>query len=496
METVFFLLVLKFTYVSCGCGLQYQVQSDNTCNRVRFNLPTTTDEGDVFEFYCYSILADSAASDNCPAKVCQASDKWTAATISCGESECYYVSSSYRGLRTCTDTAKVCQHWNSQTPNPHSYTDPAMYPDASVEDASNYCRDPDGVRGAPWCYIAESATGWEYCGVKQCTKSDCYTDPSAYVGRQTCTENGRTCQRWEHQSPHSHGYYSFNMFPDVTVADAQNYCRDPDGARGAPWCYTMDASVEWEFCAIPTCRSLGVGTGSCIPTVNCGNFDYTIESDNLCNEFSYADPANNEEGEVIRFSCDTLLYGIMANGYYCPVKVCDASGSWTSADISCGETECYSDSSLYRGTRGCTVSGKTCQRWDSQKPTPHAYVSASQFPEELLGSAMNYCRDPGNLRGAPGVIPRILPGNGNSATFQPVTQSLSTAVPVQKTTVDVSISKCSLMTYVMMLNSSCRPPTARGKYSASTVALLTGVTGSDYCPAKYCDVYGSWSSSK
>lgn len=69
--------------------------------------------------------------------------------------------------------------------------------------------------------------------------------------------------------------------------------------------------------------------------MNCGNFDHTIDSDNSCNEFSFVDPDNNEEGEIIKFSCDTLLYGVTATEY-CPVKVCDSASSWTTATLSCG----------------------------------------------------------------------------------------------------------------------------------------------------------------
>ena len=45
------------------------------------------------------------------------------------------------------------------------------------------------------------------------------------------------------------------MFPDGSEAIASNYCRDPDG-KGAPWCFTTDPDVPWQFCDAPPCPGL------------------------------------------------------------------------------------------------------------------------------------------------------------------------------------------------------------------------------------------------
>ena len=54
----------------------------------------------------------------------------------------------------------VCQRWDTQSPNTHSYTDADMV-DGSLAAAENYCRVPVGS-SRPWCYSAD-AWSWNYC---------------------------------------------------------------------------------------------------------------------------------------------------------------------------------------------------------------------------------------------------------------------------------------------------------------------------------------------
>ena len=66
-----------------------------------------------------------------------------------------------------------------------------------------------------------------------------------YRGCQTQTHMGYTCQRWDAQSPHAHGYTS-SQYPNGGL-DA-NYCRNPAGDAGI-WCYTTDPAKRWDYCA-------------------------------------------------------------------------------------------------------------------------------------------------------------------------------------------------------------------------------------------------------
>ena len=76
---------------------------------------------------------------------------------------------------------------------------------------------------------------------------------TAYNGTINTTKSGKTCQRWDSQTPHAHPYTSDVYFPDDNMSDLQNYCRNPDGSAEGVWCYTMDPSVERETCDVPRC---------------------------------------------------------------------------------------------------------------------------------------------------------------------------------------------------------------------------------------------------
>ena len=77
------------------------------------------------------------------------------------------------------------------------------------------------------------------------------------MGSTDVTRTGIQCQNWTSQEPHSHSYDDPEDFNTPTVEEHRNYCRHPkvggDWAT-APWCYTMDENIRWDFCEIPLCR--------------------------------------------------------------------------------------------------------------------------------------------------------------------------------------------------------------------------------------------------
>merc|ERR1712216_349120 len=130
--------------------------------------------------------------------------------------------SDYRGEVRLTVSGKECQRWDVQSPHTHTMT-PSNYPNAGL--ASNYCRNPGGAMSGPYCYTTDPNTPFELCDIPSCG-----SDGSEYRGTLATTRSGRTCQRWDSQSPHTHTRTPAN-YPRGDLA-GNNYCRNPDGDKG------------------------------------------------------------------------------------------------------------------------------------------------------------------------------------------------------------------------------------------------------------------------
>ena len=65
---------------------------------------------------------------------------------------------------------------------------------------------------------------------------------AGYRGCQAQTVTGKTCQKWNIQTPHKHK----KVLGEKGVGD-HNYCRNPDG-EDTIWCYTTDPDKRWDYC--------------------------------------------------------------------------------------------------------------------------------------------------------------------------------------------------------------------------------------------------------
>ncbi|CAG0885724.1 unnamed protein product [Darwinula stevensoni] len=184
-----------------------------------------------------------------------------------------------------------------------------VFPDSLTKD-HNFCRNPTGKPGGPWCKIlgpTGSTDGWEYCDVRSCAVEEteeaceaegrCQSAPSKnmrtstgdgveasrmypecrmtpmgkeYRGTHSQTETGEKCLPWM-------DFFIEGSLPDVLVSHLPyherlavpndmteaiydfiknqdlNYCRNPSRAE-RPWCFIRNGS-SWEYCDIPLCHS-------------------------------------------------------------------------------------------------------------------------------------------------------------------------------------------------------------------------------------------------
>ncbi|NXQ94582.1 PLMN protein, partial [Sagittarius serpentarius] len=272
-------------------------------------------DGDESGPWCYT--TDPATRfDYCNIPECESQVMHT------GEVECMRCNGEdYRGEASRTESGLECQRWDAQEPHMHGFT-PNHFPQKDLK--KNYCRNPDGEL-RPWCFTTSLTKRWEYCNIPQCTTrppvsglgSQCLSGKGQdYRGRIAVTESGNACQHWNTQFPHRHGWIP-DRYPCKGLEE--NYCRNPDGEK-RPWCYTINSSIRWEYCAIPHCD----GTEQEIAGMN-----------NV------------------------------------PVQVPLPE-------------ECYrGKGQSYRGTTSVTASGKKCQAWNSMFPHRHE-KTPDRFPNADL----------------------------------------------------------------------------------------------------------------
>uniref|UniRef100_A0AAQ5Y9M3 Plasminogen n=1 Tax=Amphiprion ocellaris TaxID=80972 RepID=A0AAQ5Y9M3_AMPOC len=316
------------------------------------------------------------------------------------------IGTDYRGTKAKTKSEKVCQRWQAKYPHRPNIT-PQTHPQADLE--SNFCRNPDGDSGGPWCYTTDSNTRWEHCNVTSCTEDCMHCSGEDYRGKTSTTENGFTCQRWDSQKPHNHGYNP-SALPEKYLEE--NYCRNPDGDP-RPWCFTTSQSKRWDFCSIPRCTS---AAPTIAPELTCATgegaaYRGTIavtESGKACQSWSTQTPHKHNRTPE-NYPCKGLENNYCRNPdnermpwcyttdsdtrwEYCKVPQCGDAPGPDEPVIPPDEEDCYEgNGSTYRGITSETISGKKCQAWNSMFPHNHN-KTPRVFPTADL--RRNLCRNP------------------------------------------------------------------------------------------------------
>uniref|UniRef100_A0AAY4CY36 Hepatopoietin-A n=1 Tax=Denticeps clupeoides TaxID=299321 RepID=A0AAY4CY36_9TELE len=154
----------------------------------------------------------------------------------------------YRGTVGVTPGGVICQRWDSQFPHQHSFT-PQNYRCKDLRE--NYCRNPDG-RDLPWCFTTDpnvpvaSCTNIPRCGAETTDPEECYEGAGdRYRGNVSKTRSGIPCATWRGHSE------SKNLgVAELSIDSERTYCRNPDGDKHGPWCYTNDSLTPWDYCMI------------------------------------------------------------------------------------------------------------------------------------------------------------------------------------------------------------------------------------------------------
>ncbi|EAW65003.1 macrophage stimulating 1 (hepatocyte growth factor-like), isoform CRA_e [Homo sapiens] len=268
----------------------------------------------------------------------------------------------------------------------------------------NFCRNPDGDPGGPWCYTTDPAVRFQSCGIKSCREAACvWCNGEEYRGAVDRTESGRECQRWDLQHPHQHPFEP-GKFLDQGLDD--NYCRNPDGSE-RPWCYTTDPQIEREFCDLPRCGSeaqprqeattvscfRGKGEGyrgtanTTTAGVPCQRWDAQIPHQHRFTPEKYAckdlreNFCRNPDGSEAPW-CFTLRPGMRAAFCY-QIRRC-------TDDVR--PQDCYHGAGeQYRGTVSKTRKGVQCQRWSAETPHKPQFTFTSEPHAQL---EENFCRNP------------------------------------------------------------------------------------------------------
>ncbi|KAI4800600.1 hypothetical protein KUCAC02_009594, partial [Chaenocephalus aceratus] len=223
-------------------------------------------------------------------------------------------------------------------------------------------------------------------------KNECiHCSGENYRGKISSTENGYTCQRWDSQKPHNHGYIP-SALPEKYLEE--NYCRNPDGDP-KPWCFTTSPSKRWDFCSIPRCDEpvIPVEEEDCYEGDGTSYRGVTTEtiSGKRCQRWSAMTPHSHKKTpQAFPQKCV-----IKPAGGATPIQ--PSNPLVPTPDPA--QKDCKTgNGNTYRGVTSITVLGVTCQAWSAQSPQQHNSFTPQTHPTKGLEG--NSCRNPdGDVNG-------------------------------------------------------------------------------------------------
>ncbi|XP_031329479.1 uncharacterized protein LOC116160424 [Photinus pyralis] len=161
----------------------------------------------------------------------------------------------YKGTQTVTSEGLPCIPWLSRRLLP-------KLEDLLSKSDQNYCRNPTNDPQGTYCYVinqsGNKAVQKKYCNIRRCKSAECKVAGTGndYIGKLNKTRSRRTCRNWINALSNNgrfSEYLNDTLFTDMTVKDADNFCRNPTRSIAGSWCFTTDANIERDVCNVRDC---------------------------------------------------------------------------------------------------------------------------------------------------------------------------------------------------------------------------------------------------
>ncbi|XP_054101638.1 hepatocyte growth factor-like protein isoform X3 [Callithrix jacchus] len=260
----------------------------------------------------------------------------------------------YRGTVATTSSGLSCQAWSHKFPNDHKYT-----PTLRNGLEENFCRNPDGDPGGPWCYTTDPAVRFQSCGIKSCREAICvWCNGEDYRGAVDRTESGRECQRWDLQHPHQHPFEPGSL-TKVWMTTIAGILTAPSGPGAT---LQIRSSSESSVTSPAVSLRHSPATRPRLSAASAGRVRAT-GAQPIPPPRAYLASVGTRRP---RISTDLCLKNMRANCYH-----------------GTGEQ--------YRGTISKTRKGVQCQHWSAEIPHKPQFTSTSKPHAQL---EENFCRNP------------------------------------------------------------------------------------------------------
>jgi uncharacterized protein YegL len=103
----------------------------------------------------------------------------------------------------------------------------------------------------------------DVCQDLTCRETTEEADMSDYIGCQTTTVSGLSCNYWDEVEDTPYKADRRGRFPKAAVEGnilgGHNYCRNPDKKAGGIWCYTSSVETPWDYCEPRPANATGWG---------------------------------------------------------------------------------------------------------------------------------------------------------------------------------------------------------------------------------------------